>query len=514
MYDAIVIGSGFGGSMAAQRLVEAGWRVLLLERGEWVRRGPENWNPSATLELTPHYSLESAYRSISGGYGRDVGSVFCVGGPSVYYGGVAFRFREEDFTPDEEIVGPSGAEWPFCYGDLEPYYTRAEQLLGVAGDDSLDLTRPRRSAPFPQSPAPLARVSEVFRDAARSLGLNPIPLPLAINYTSENGRKACEACRMCDTYACAIEAKNDLAVALIRPLEALGLEVRSNVVVTGLVWSGSRITEVRAYDKTAGRAVSFQGRHVVLAAGTLASPHLLLASDLPRVNPAGHAVGRYLTRHCCAMVFGFCNFRPDPGKVFHKQLAVLDYYFGDSRTRRFRKRRLGSIQQISTPPAALMKAHMSSFWERVPLGGFVEHLTSALVIAEDEPRADNAVTIDPGDIDRFGLPRLCITHTYTPRDNERRRMLVRRTKRILRRIGAWSFYTHNIKTFSHSLGTVRMGVSPSTSPLDEFCRFRGIENLLVVDGSALPTAGAVNPSLTIAAVALRAADHLVERESA
>ena len=143
------------------------------------------------------------------------------------------------------------------------------------------------------------------------------------------------------------------------------------------------------------------------------------------------------------------------------------------------------------------------------LTGFVEHLSSALVIAEDEPRPENRVTIDPGDRDPFGLPRLCIEHRYTRADEERRRLLYRRTKRVLRRVGAWSFYTHDIKTFSHALGTVRMGPDGTASPLDGDCRFRGIDNLLVVDGSALPTAGGVNPSLTIAAVALRAADHLV-----
>lgn len=156
-----------------------------------------------------------------------------------------------------------------------------------------------------------------------------------------------------------------------------------------------------------------------------------------------------------------------------------------------------------------MGAHMGTFGERVPLGGFVEHLISALVIAEDEPQPDNRVTLDASDRDSFGLPRLVVSHSYSAGDKRRRRMLVRRAKRILRRVGAWSFYTHNIKTFSHAFGTVRMGEDSTGSPLDPDSRFRGIENLLVVDGSALPTGGAVNPSLTIAANALRAADRLV-----
>ncbi len=161
-----------------------------------------------------------------------------------------------------------------------------------------------------------------------------------------------------------------------------------------------------------------------------------------------------------------------------------------------------------------MKIHLAGVWRpfrRVPLSGFVEHLIGALVIAEDRPRRENGVVLDTRDRDAFGLPRLCIAHRYTRGDERRRRALLRRARNVLRRAGAWSAYTHPIKTFSHALGTVRMGIDPATSPLDGECRFRGLDNLLVVDGSALPTAAAVNPSLTIAANALRAAEALIHR---
>ena len=211
------------------------------------------------------------------------------------------------------------------------------------------------------------------------------------------------------------------------------------------------------------------------------------------------------------MVTGFCNFRPDPEKVFHKQLIVFDYYFGDRATRRHADRRIGTIQQVTTPPHLLMKSHMPRFLEPVPMHGFAEHLSALLVMAEDEPSASNGVAIDPDEPDRFGVPRLRVSHHYSRSDLRRRALLVRRAKRILRRVGAWSFHTHDIKTFSHALGTVRMGPDDG-SPLDGDCRLRGVRNLLVVDGSALPTAAAVNPALTIAANALRAADRLVKED--
>ena len=99
MYDALIIGSGFGGAMTAHRLVRAGWRVLMIERGDWVCRDPSRRDPSASFELTPYYSKESAYHCLSGGEDAEVGALFCVGGPSVFYGGASFRLREEDFTP-------------------------------------------------------------------------------------------------------------------------------------------------------------------------------------------------------------------------------------------------------------------------------------------------------------------------------------------------------------------------------------------------------------------------------
>ncbi len=511
-YDAVIVGSGLGGAFAAHRLVHAGWRVLLLERGPRVSRGPHCSDPEATLELTPHYSFESAYRVDAGGGGRTVGGVFCLGGPSVYYGAAAIRYREADFLPEPEITGASGARWPFGYRDLEPYYCEAERLMGVAGDDSADPTRPHRSQPFPHRPAPLFAVSLRFAEAARAAGTTPVPLPLAVNYNGSNGRSACTFCRACDTFACAVSAKNDMEVALLSPLVSRGLEVKTEAVVTRLVASDGAVEGVRGWDKARNEPFEYRSRHVILAAGALGSPHLLLASGFDRRHPSGGAVGRYLTRHCSAIIAGFCNFRPDPERVFHKQLILFDYYFGDARTRRHSSRRLGSIQQITTPPHRVMNAHLPGFLKRAPLHGFAEHLTGALVMAEDEPLESNGVTLDPGDADPFGMPRLRVSHRYTRRDLERRALLVRRAKRILRRVGAWSFYTHGIKTFSHALGTVRMGVEEDTSPLDGSCRFRGLRNLLVVDGSALPTAAAVNPGLTIAANALRAADRLVKED--
>lgn len=505
-YDAIVIGSGFGGAMTAHVLVEAGWSVLLLERGDWVTRSPDNWSPNGVGPLTSHFSTEAPYRVIEVGGATEAGAFHCVGGPSVFYGGVAFRFRAEDFEHDPEISGASGAHWPFTYTDLEPFYVEAEKILGVAGESGVDPTEPTRSSPYPYQPGPLAPISRRIGHAAQELGCRPFCLPLAINHSRTPARKACVGCDTCDGFACAIKAKNDLATVVVEPLLLRGLNLRTNAVVTRLSSRQGRITSVEVMDRESGQRQVCRSQVVILAAGALASPHLLLASGLQRLNPGGHVVGRYLMRHYNKIVFGLFPQPPNPGHHFHKQLAIHDFYFGDATVRRPRGK-LGGIQQLATPPVGLVRTQLPA-WLATVCAPWLDHLTGLLVIAEDQPQYENRVLLDGGESDRYGLPRLQISHRYSDRDVAAGRALVTRASAILRRAGAWALYRHRIGTFSHAVGTVRMGADPRTSALDGDCRFRGLENLYVVDGSVMPTSAGVNPSLTIAANALRAASKI------
>ena len=170
---------------------------------------------------------------------------------------------------------------------------------------------------------------------------------------------------------------------------------------------------------------------------------------------------------------------------------------------------LGTIQQVQSPPEGLIRARLPfnvNGW--VPQ--LVKRTTGLLALAEDDPRSDNRVSIDRARIDRFGLPQLVVSYRESKRDERARDLLARRARAVLRKAGAFLFYRHDVKTFSHAAGTVRFGDDARTAPLDRWCRFRGLSNLYVVDASVMPTSGTVNPSLTIATNALRVGTRLAE----
>jgi choline dehydrogenase-like flavoprotein len=394
-------------------------------------------------------------------------------------------------------------------------------MLGVAGQVDVDPTEPPRSTGYPQRPQTLAPISARIADVARGLGLTPFPLPLAINYNgTRSGGGACALCGTCDGFACAVSAKNDIATAIIPELERLGMVVAPNTVVVRLVDGQGRIKEVECVDGRTLTPCRFRGRAVVLAAGSLATPHILLSSGLEGRNPAGASIGRYLMRHCNAVLMGIFSKKPVPDGGFHKQIGIQDFYFGHPSVREPRGK-LGCIQQFATPQAAYMVSHAEGWilkryegfrrrlalsvapWV-VPMG--VPHITGFIVIAEDRPLATNRVKL--AGRTKFGTPGAAIDHHYDARDLAARNALVGAAQKILKGAGSVYSMRDDIQTFSHAVGTVRLGVDSSTAPLDAWGAFRGIDNLWVADGSVLPRSGGVNPSLTIAANALRTGERV------
>lgn len=495
-FDAVVVGSGFGGTMAAWSLVQRGWKVLMLERGDWTPRGEDA--PDWTLPWTrrPEYSEQTPYE-VDGDRRTRVGAFHCVGGRSVVYGGVSLRLREADFG--DHPLGPD-LRWPFEYRVLEPHYSLAEGLLGVRGDVRDDPTDPPRGHDLPPTDLPLSSTSRCLRDAALRLGMRPFRLPLAIHEGSGD-RPGCTACGACDGFACRTGAKNDLATVLLPRLIRQGLVLRPGVVVVRLEHRGDRVVGVSCLDRRTGRRFQVRAGEVIVAAGTRGTAHLLLASGADQRNPAGDAVGRYLMRHCNGIVLGASSPPMGLAGEFRKQIGIHDFYFGAPGVE-IPGSRLGAIQQVRATRVGLGMAPLPTSWKRALLP-LADRLVGFIVMAEDTPSPANRVTLDPVRTDAFGRPVARLHHRYSRRDRAARHALMDRAREVLAEAGVAFTVPIQVPTFSHALGTVRMGADPARFPVDPSGRFRGFSNLWVTDGSVFPTSGGVNPSLTIAANALR-----------
>lgn len=497
-YDALVIGSGLGGAFAAHALTGAGARVLLLERGRWAHRDADDWNPRRIL-------IESRYRGSSllvrqeAGPGEKLPASpeelpvnEVVGGKSVFYGAASLRFRPSDFD-----------RWPISYEDLEPWYAEAERLLGVHGTAGADPVEPPRSGPYPYASPPLSAPAKRIEDAGRRLGFRPFPLPLAINFTGDRAPQ-CVRCDTCDGFPCRVEAKND-AAGLLRAAAAGGLlTIVPGAAVRRLRVGRGRITGVegvvREEGSPEGREETWSAPLVVLAAGAIGTPAILLRSGLDRPG-----VGRFLMRHCNAVVSGLFPFPTNPERVFHKQVCFTDGY--EDRPDSYAA---GVVQDIYTPAPEVVR-HFAGGATRLLLPGpVIARLQNLICITEDEAQEQNRVALT-GETDALEMERVEVRHRYRESDRVRLRRLTGRARRILRAAGALATRVWPIRSFSHAVGTARMAANPEDGPLDPDGRFRGLDNLFVTDGAAFPSSAGVNPSLTIAANALRIASKIAAR---
>ena len=496
-YDIIIIGSGAGGGTIAHALSATGARILVIERGDFIPREEENWNPEAVWKHL-RYRINEHWLDERGREFRPY-THYCVGGNTKFWGSVLYRLRREDFEEVEHVDGRSPG-WPITYETLEPYYDRAEQLYHVRGQNGVDPTEVPRG-PFPYEAVPHSAVMQQIVCQLRQLGLHPSPLPLGVLRPGE--ADGCMLCNTCNSFPCKVGAKSDAEVccvrhAMLQPTVTLWTRARARRLVTD--GRGARVEAVEV--ERDGETVRVEAPLVVVSCGAVNSAALLLRSATDR-QPEGLAnssglVGRRYMAHLATMMQGFHPFKPND-TVFQKTVAINDYYLRGTDDMPYP---LGQIQSQGRTHGVMAQTVVP--W--IPLWAYeawVARGVDWLAISEDLPRDDNRISLAPDG--RIQLQ-------YRPNNVASHERLVAEMKRILRKLGFWVVvaHSHKEKNTTHQCGTVCFGTDPRTSVLDSFCRTHDIENLFVVDASFFPSSAAVNPGLTIAAQALRVADHIRE----
>ena len=508
-YDVIIIGTGAGGGTLLHRLAPTGLRILVLERGDFLRREPENWD-SKQVFVRARYKTKEEWIDREGKPFHP-GQHYYVGGQTKFYGAILFRMRERDFGEVRHHGGVSPA-WPLAYEDLEPYYTEAEKLYLVHGERGSDPTEPWASEPYPYpAVSHEPRIQKLNDDLVRR-GLKPFPLPVGVDLDESNPEESkCVRCTRLDGFPCLVDAKADSHVLCIRPaLQYPNVTLMTNSKVERIETDSSgrevKAVVVRGAD---GEKARYSAGVVVLSAGAVNSAVVLLrsASD---AHPNGLAnasdvVGRHYMAHINSAMIALSR-EPNPTR-FQKTLGVNDFYWGAEDF----DFPLGHIQMLGKTDGQMLKAGAPPFTPGFTLDFVARHAVDFWLTTEDLPQARNRVTLD-----RQGR----INVAYTNINLEGHKRLLAKLKGLLTHLDMHPHLIPNqvvrderipLAGVAHQVGTVRFGTDPETSALDVNCKAHDVDNLYVVDTSFFPSSSAVNPALTAMANALRVGDVLIER---
>jgi choline dehydrogenase-like flavoprotein len=514
-YDIIVIGSGPGGASLTHRLAPTGKRILLLERGDYLPRTPKNWDSQTVFVDGAYQAKENWYDSKGNVF--HPGLHYFVGGNSKVYGAALMRLRERDFDEIRHEDGVSPA-WPLKYDAFEPFYTDAEKLFHVHGQAGEDPNEPPRRAGYPYPPVShepnIAALSQKFSND----GLHPFHLPLGILLDEKDGKptptSTCIRCDAFDGFPCLLNGKADAQVMCVDPTiaEHQNVTLLTNAYVTSLSTDPSGLTVSAVNVQRHGATEQYSADIVVVACGALSSALLLLRSANDQ-HPSGLAngsgqVGRNYMRHNQSVLMALMR---EPNEtVFQKTLAVSDYYFGADDY----EYPLGLIQMCATSHAAQIKGEAMPEWLQwmpdMPFEVMARHSMDFWLSSEDIPLPQNRLFYAGG--------RVVLDLTETNQNAHRH--LRAKLERALNGTGAHAkllerslYLGKNIPLggTAHQAGTLRFGNDPASSVLDLNCKAHELDNLYVTDASFFPSIGAVNPTLTIIANALRVAEHLRQR---
>ena len=511
-FDVIIVGSGAGGGTLARQLAPSGKSILILERGDWLKREAENWDATAVFVQNRYISPETWYDRDGRPFQPQVH--YFVGGATKMFGAALYRLRKEDFGELRHHDGISPA-WPISYDELEPYYARAERMYHVHGLRGRDPTEPPASGPYPCPPVSNEPRIQQLSDNLTAAGYHPFPAPCAVMLDEQNmAYSTCIRCQTCDGFPCLVHAKSDAETVAVRPaLEFPNVTLLRNAKALKLQTnaSGTEVTEVVA--DVAGQREVFRGDIVVVSCGAANSAKLLLMSANDK-HPRGLAngsdqVGRNYMFHNSEAVLAV-SLEPNP-TIFQKTIALNDFYFGMDGF----EYPMGNIQMIGKSLGPMYRGEKPIETALLPMGlldNLARHAVDFWLTTEDLPDPENRVTVnEAGDL----------TLSYTPNNQVARQKLYDKLKSMLGQLG---MHPHHLiprdiymKTeiplagCAHQVGTCRFGADPKTSVLDVNCKAHELDNLYVVDTSFFVSIGAVNPSLTAIANSIRVSEHLLQR---
>lgn len=480
--DVVIVGSGMGGASLAAGLAPTGAEIVILERGRRIPADAPARDPDRIFRNSAFLSAETWLDARGRRFAP--GNYYHVGGNSKLYGAVLIRYRAEDFAEMAHEGGVSPA-WPFPYAALAPWYDAAEALYQVRGDGTDDPTEPPRARPYPHPPVPDEPAVAAVRARLRAVGATPFTLPLGVDIDRwlAHGRTAWDGhpdtrCGKMDAETCG------LAAALAHPNVRLVEDAR----VTGLTaGQGGRIVEI-AYRRDGAEHRLAPGA-VALCAGAVQSAALLLASCLANRSDQ---VGRCFMNHN-ASAFVAIDPRFENDSVYQKTFGLNDWYLSDGRG----GPPLGNVQLLGRVTPPILRAFVPAL-PRPAAAWVSRHAIDVYAISEDLPDPESRVVLSGSDIRLLWRRSNMTAH----------RRLTAKVKQVFRAAGFPVVLSRlwDGRVPSHQCGTVRIGTDPAAAALDPECRAWDHPNLWVADAACLPTSAAVNPALTVAAMALRAAD--------
>lgn len=534
--DFVVVGSGSAGGIMAKELATAGFSVVVLEQGPYLQPGDfthDEWAITQNEELAwgprkghpqtfrryEHEKAEISERAVLG-YAHNVG------GSSAHFSGNFWRLRPIDFIERSvlgEIPGANFADWPITYDELEPYYTKVDWEIGLSG--LAGPWDPPRSKDYPLPPMPPKGSDVLLERAAKKLGWTAYPEPVAILSQPYNGRAACVHCGFCLGFGCEMAAKSSTAVTMIPLALATGnCELRTDCTVSKVETDDSgRVTQV-VYWEADGTEQAQRANAVVLCANGAETPRLLFLSESSRFpdglgNSSG-MVGKNLMFNGGSSVAGLFEHPINAYKSIPTTRVMHDFYSidpshgfygGGGIDARHLSRGLpmasvmGSGRFSGARSGSAFKESLAK--EFTHTCSFNGHTTSL-------PLSSNNVTLDPDVKDKWGRPALRTTFMNHPDDFATMKFFMERSQELMEAAGAIqtvSNYDADGQTGGvHLLGTCRMGNDPSNSVVDKYNRSHDVPNLFMVDGGSLVTSGRGQPTMTIMALAFRAADHIIQ----